>query len=67
MAFAVTSKGAPLAGLLKNLRLATPSSSLLGPVSVAATRLIYSTGGGTPYNYEASIGVGIADSSRWAK
>ncbi|TKW20449.1 hypothetical protein SEVIR_4G088800v4 [Setaria viridis] len=53
MAFAVASKGAPLAGLLKKLLLAAPSSSgaapaaalALRPASVATARRLFNTGG----------------------
>ena len=45
MAFAVASKRAPLAGLLKKLLLAAPAVPALRPASVAAARRLFNTGG----------------------
>ena len=45
MAFAVASKRAPLAGLLKKLLLAAPAVPALRPASVAAARGLFNTGG----------------------
>jgi len=45
MAFAVASKRAPRAGLLKKLLLAAPTALALRPASVAAARRLFNTGG----------------------